>query len=324
MKIQAILFDLYGTLIASQERHFLRQLSHYHLRQLREGKHVAQLGARVLEMTQKLMRIDVFAQRLPPELLSMFALQPDEQTDEIEQEFREALFAESSTATLFSGTKTILSFFKRRGYAIGLVSNVSTYHKEPFFRFGLDRFVDVAVFSCDVGLAKPDPDMYVNACKQLGVRPEEVLFVGDSYNMDVKTPLSLGMRAIHVSPSGRYPYHIRDISEMGLILFTDDIYNMKDRINDTKPLVDRNIVLHIFVLLNDHDDREHIMYKCIGSQYGDPCEFYLKRALHPSTIDPGQAHSIYLNECQDRAQIIQINSESLLLIPLAKFMYILS
>ena len=314
MKIKAILFDLYGTLIASQERYFLKQISRYHLRQLREGKNIVQLGARVLAITQKLMRTDLFAQGLPPELLSMFSLQPDERPDEIEQEFREALLAESSATTLFSGTKTILSFFKRRGYAIGLVSNVSTYHKEPFFRFGLDRFIDVAVFSCDVGLAKPAPDMYLNACTQLGVRPEEVVFVGDSYNMDVKTPLSLGMRAIHVSPSGRSLYHIRDISEMGLILFTDDIYNMKDRINDTKPLVDRNIVLHTFVLLNEHDEREHITYQCIGSQDGGPCKFYLKRCLHPSSLYPNQVNVADINECQENSQIITIGSESLLLI----------
>jgi hypothetical protein len=48
----------------------------------------------------------------------MFSLQPDEHIDDIEEEFREALAAESSAATLFSGTKTILPFFKRRGYAI--------------------------------------------------------------------------------------------------------------------------------------------------------------------------------------------------------------
>ena len=261
------------------------------------------------------MRTDLSTHALPPELLSLFSLKLDEQTADIEREFREALLAESYATTLLSGTRAILSFFKRRGYAIGLVSNVSTYHKDPFFRFGLDRFVDVAVFSCDVGLAKPDPEMYLNACKQLSVIPEEVVFVGDSYNVDVKTPLSLGMKAIHVSTSRRYPHNINNIAEMGLIMLNDDIYNIKHLMNNTKAVTDRKIVLHTFVLLNDHDDRENIMYKCIGSQHGDPCEFYLKRYLHPPSMYPGQANYADLKEFQDKPQVIKIGSESLLLIP---------
>ena len=56
MSTKAILFDLYGTLVSRQERHFLKQVSNYHIRRLREGKNIAQLGSRVLEIKQKLMR----------------------------------------------------------------------------------------------------------------------------------------------------------------------------------------------------------------------------------------------------------------------------
>ncbi len=74
MKIKAILFDLYGTLISQQEKHFLKQIRKYHLRQLQKGKHVAQLGAFVLEITQQIMRTNLFTHGLPSELLAMFAL----------------------------------------------------------------------------------------------------------------------------------------------------------------------------------------------------------------------------------------------------------
>ena len=119
MGTKAILFDLYGTLVSRQERHFLKQVSNYHIRQLRRGKTVAQLGSRVLEIKQKLMRTDLSTHALPSELLALFALSPDEHADEIEREFRAELLAESYATTLLSGTKTILSFFKRRGYASG-------------------------------------------------------------------------------------------------------------------------------------------------------------------------------------------------------------
>ena len=204
MMIEALLFDLYGTLMSTHERQFLKQVSQYHIRQVREGRTVSKLGRRVLHVKQQLMTTDLSTQALPDDVLSMFSLAPDEQFADIERDFRNALFTEAKATHVFSGVTTILSFFKQRGYAIGVVSNVSTYHKEPFFRFGLDDFVDVVAFSCDLGVAKPDPAIYLTACHQLGVRPEHVVCVGDSYNMDVKAPLSLGMKAIHVSPSGRY------------------------------------------------------------------------------------------------------------------------
>jgi glucose-1-phosphatase len=42
----------------------------------------------------------------------------------------------------------------------------------------LDIF-DVVVFSCDVGLAKPDPQIYACVIEKLGVQPGEAVFVDD-------------------------------------------------------------------------------------------------------------------------------------------------
>jgi FMN phosphatase YigB (HAD superfamily) len=315
MRTKAILFDLYGTLISRQERHFLKQVSHYHIRQLLEGRTVSKLGTLVLHLKQKLMTTDLSTQAIPHELLSMFSFSSDEQLSDIECEFRNALLTDSRTTHLFSGVKTILSFFKRQGYALGVVSNVSTYHKEPFFRLGLDRFVDVVVFSCDVGYAKPHPEMYLNACKQLEVKPDEVVFVGDSYNMDVKMPLSLGMKAIHVSLSRRHRDTIDNITEMGLMILDDDIYNIKYLINDTKPVADRKVILQTFTLLEDQNDQESITYSCSGSHYGEERRFYLKRYFDPSSLYSRQVEYDHVNERGDKFSIpITIGSEFFLLI----------
>jgi HAD superfamily hydrolase (TIGR01509 family) len=262
------------------------------------------------------MTTDLSTQTIPHELLSMFCLSPDEQLSDIEREFRKALVTDSQTTSLLAGVNTILSFFKRRGYAIGVVSNVSTYHKEPFFRLGLDRFVDRVVFSCDVGIAKPDPEIYLNACKQLDVKPDEVVFVGDSYNMDVKMPLSLGMKAIHISTSRRYRHTIDTITEMGLMILDDNIYNIKHLINDTKSVAERNVVLHTFTLLENQEDQESITYSCSGSHHGEEHRFYLKRYLEPSSLYSGQAEYNHVSEGGDSSSIpIKIGSEFFLLIP---------
>jgi putative hydrolase of the HAD superfamily len=46
--------------------------------------------------------------------------------------------------------------------------------------------------------AKPHPDAYHEACRQLGVAPEETLMVGDNYELDVVAARAAGLSAIHL------------------------------------------------------------------------------------------------------------------------------
>lgn len=72
-------------------------------------------------------------------------------------------------------------------------------------RDGLLRHFAVRVYSCDVGRTKPHRDMFAAAVEQLGVRPEEVLHVGDLERTDVRGALDAGLRAARldvVRPSG--------------------------------------------------------------------------------------------------------------------------
>jgi epoxide hydrolase-like predicted phosphatase len=59
----------------------------------------------------------------------------------------------------------------------------------------LDAF-DVAVFSYEVGLAKPDAGIYNNILAQLKVAPAEAVFV-DDFQLNVKAAQELGMFGIH-------------------------------------------------------------------------------------------------------------------------------
>lgn len=295
MSIKAIIFDLYGTLITRQERVFLRELSKYYMQTLGQGKTLSQLGMVGLEIIKTLMVIDLSARPLPSDVLETFAVSTEHAPEDIAQAFRHALIAEVRSTKLLAGVKSILAFFQARGYRLGLVSNASTYHKQPLYDFDLARFFETAVFSCDVGCAKPHPDIYLMACRQLGVSPDEALFVGDSYNMDVDAPLRLGMRALHVSKSERYTHHIDNIAQMGLLILTGECYDISRRINTAPPLVERQICLNMFTLMTNHHDRQCLTYICSGVQAGTPCDFFLQRFLASSTLPSshsGNPHAI--------------------------------
>lgn len=56
--------------------------------------------------------------------------------------------------------------------------------------------VDAEVFSCEVGLRKPDADIYLLACGRLGVEPSTCLYVGDGSYRELTGASRVGMRAV--------------------------------------------------------------------------------------------------------------------------------
>src|SRR5439155_6621926 len=75
-----------------------------------------------------------------------------------------------------------LEELRRRGLRLGLISVCSQDVPDVWDETPLAGVLDETVFSCDVGVSKPDPRIYEIACERLGVEPRECLFVGDGAN----------------------------------------------------------------------------------------------------------------------------------------------
>jgi FMN phosphatase YigB (HAD superfamily) len=65
---------------------------------------------------------------------------------------------------------------------------------------GLRHYFDVVIDSALVGLEKPDPGIFRAALEALAVAPEEALYVGDLYEVDVLGAQAAGIRAILFAP----------------------------------------------------------------------------------------------------------------------------
>ena len=62
--------------------------------------------------------------------------------------------------------------------------------------YGLDRLVDLMIFSDEEGMAKPDARIYHLAAGRLGVQPGEAIFV-DDVPRNVEAARAVGMLAVH-------------------------------------------------------------------------------------------------------------------------------
>jgi putative hydrolase of the HAD superfamily len=61
---------------------------------------------------------------------------------------------------------------------------------------GLAERLDSVVFSSDVGIRKPRPEIFRRALGELRVSPERALFVGDRLVADVRGAHDVGMRTV--------------------------------------------------------------------------------------------------------------------------------
>ncbi len=91
-----------------------------------------------------------------------------------------------------------LQALKDRGLTTGLISDCT--HELPAFLPSLPvaPLLDARVFSVEVGVCKPDPAIYLAACEQLGVEPQECVYVGDGGSRELTGAAAVGMTPVRL------------------------------------------------------------------------------------------------------------------------------
>ncbi|WP_320065677.1 HAD family hydrolase [Micromonospora sp. RTGN7] len=93
----------------------------------------------------------------------------------------------------------VLTGLKRRGVRTGLVSDCT--HELPVFlpQLAVAPLLDVWVFSVQVGRCKPDPALYLAACRRLELPPDACLYVGDGGSQELTGAQRAGMTAVRLA-----------------------------------------------------------------------------------------------------------------------------
>ena len=114
----------------------------------------------------------------------------------------------ASTRTMLrprSGAVETLRELRERGYRLGLITVCSGDVPEVWSETPFVDLFDSTVFSCAVGLRKPDPRIYRLACEELEVEPAEAVFVGDGANDELAGAERVGMKAVLIHRDGADP-----------------------------------------------------------------------------------------------------------------------
>jgi putative hydrolase of the HAD superfamily len=110
------------------------------------------------------------------------------------------------------GAIETLRELRARGFKLGLITVCSEEVSALWPDTPVDGLFDSAVFSAACGLRKPDAEIYLLACRELGVEPPSALFVGDGANDELAGAMRVGMRAVLVERHGNgHPWpEVRD------------------------------------------------------------------------------------------------------------------
>lgn len=115
----------------------------------------------------------------------------------------EMLYGGSGTYfALFEDVSEALARLRARGLLLAVISNWDYSLHRILASLGIHMYFDLVVASLEVGVEKPDPEVFRYALRALQVDPEEAAHVGDHPIDDVQGALSAGMRAVRIDRSG--------------------------------------------------------------------------------------------------------------------------
>lgn len=129
---------------------------------------------------------------------------PDTALDAVSERVREEHRRSHLWSHTATDTRAVLDALRGKGYRLAVISNADGRVEDLLVRTGLrDRF-EFVLDSALVGMEKPDPEIFLEACGRLELPPEACLYVGDLYPVDYVGATSAGLRGVLVDPLGLY------------------------------------------------------------------------------------------------------------------------
>ena len=100
---------------------------------------------------------------------------------------------------LHPGIEPMLSGLKAQGIRIGLITNCFSEEAKLIRESELFPCFDAHCLSWEEGIRKPDPVIYRTCLRRLGIAPENCLYVGDGGSFELETARSLGLQAVQAT-----------------------------------------------------------------------------------------------------------------------------
>lgn len=191
MVLKAVLFDLDETLLDRNAslRHFLKD------QRERLGKELKDVNAYSYE--EDFIEWDANGYVTKEIVYQKIIERHQIQSFSVKELLNDYLTHFHSSSIPFAHLKSTLTALKQKSLKLAIISNGRThFQKRVIDALEIDAFFDAVFISEEEGLKKPDPALFLRATEQLGVKPEECLFIGDHPDNDVAGAEAVGMTGV--------------------------------------------------------------------------------------------------------------------------------
>ncbi len=195
MKIKAIAFDIDGTLYPNWKMK-LNSVPFF----LRHPRVIYNFGE-IRKEIRKVETIDDFYKTQAALLGDALSIDANKALKLIDSVFYTKWERTFSRIKPFSNIKMVVESLRAKGLKTAVLSDFPIGEKLGYF--GLDNLWDVEVFSEQSGYLKPDRRPFLFLSEKLGLKPEEIIYIGNSYSYDVIGSKNAGMTAGHLSSKER-------------------------------------------------------------------------------------------------------------------------
>lgn len=137
---------------------------------------------------------------------------------------KEALSRIPTKGPLMPGAIELLEYLRPK-YRMFILSNgFKELQSRKMHAAGIDKYFDELILSEDIGVNKPNRELYDYALQKTGSILEESLMIGDMFETDIAGAANIGMEQIYYNPKGKqgHPfvptYEVRHLLEIKEIL----------------------------------------------------------------------------------------------------------
>ncbi|GMV04203.1 MAG: hypothetical protein AMXMBFR53_04840 [Gemmatimonadota bacterium] len=140
---------------------------------------------------------------------------PDAGMEEAGRLLREVHAHDHLWTHVAEGTHEALTALAGAGYRLGVISNADGRVEGVLEEVGLRRHFEFVVDSELFGAEKPDPSIFLEGCRRMGLPPAACLYVGDLYPVDYLGATRAGLGAVLLDPLGLHEGRAPRVAALG-------------------------------------------------------------------------------------------------------------
>lgn len=211
--IKAIFFDLDGTLLNRDES--VKQFIHD--QHLRLSSYLSDIN--IDDYVKRFIQLDdhgyVWKDKVYKQIVDEFSIEGITAEELLEDYLTYFQFH----CIGFEHLHELLENLRKENYKLAIISNgFGTFQMNNIKALKIENYFDSIIISENVGIKKPNPNIFLQGLSVLNVSPHESIFVGDHPENDIHAPSKLGLKTIwkknhHYDPVAA-DYMIDDLLEV--------------------------------------------------------------------------------------------------------------